>query len=34
VTDYDSAVKLPALTTVAFGAAVALIFFYAPTDAD
>jgi heme exporter protein C len=27
-------VKLPALTTVAFGAAVALIFFYAPTDAD
>ena len=26
--------KLPALTTVAFGAAVALIFFYAPTDAD
>jgi heme exporter protein C len=27
-------VKLPALTTVAFGAAIALIFFYAPTDAD
>jgi heme exporter protein C len=27
-------VKLPALTTVAFGAAVALIFFYVPTDAD
>jgi heme exporter protein C len=27
-------VKLPALTTVALGAAVALIFFYAPTDAD
>ena len=26
--------KLPALTTVAFGAAIALIFFYAPTDAD
>ena len=26
--------KLPALATVAFGAAVALIFFYAPTDAD
>ena len=26
--------KLPALTTVLFGAAVALIFFYAPTDAD
>ena len=26
--------KLSALTTVAFGAAVALIFFYAPTDAD
>ena len=26
--------KLPALTTAAFGAAVALIFFYAPTDAD
>ena len=26
--------KLPALTTVAFGAAVALIFFYAPADAD
>jgi heme exporter protein C len=27
-------VKLPALTTAAFGAAVALIFFYAPTDGD
>jgi heme exporter protein C len=27
-------VKLPALTTAVFGAAVALIFFYAPTDAD
>jgi heme exporter protein C len=27
-------VKLPALTTVLFGAAIALIFFYAPTDAD
>jgi heme exporter protein C len=27
-------VKLPALTTVVLGAAVALIFFYAPTDAD
>jgi heme exporter protein C len=27
-------VKLPALTTALFGAAVALIFFYAPTDAD
>ena len=26
--------KLPALTTAVFGAAVALIFFYAPTDAD
>src|SRR5262249_48923561 len=32
--DYDSAVKLPALTTAVFGAALALIFFYAPTDAD
>jgi heme exporter protein C len=27
-------VKLPALTTVLLGTAVALIFFYAPTDAD
>jgi len=27
-------VKLPALTTVLLGVAVALIFFYAPTDAD
>jgi heme exporter protein C len=27
-------VKLPALTTAAFGAAVALIFFYVPTDSD
>jgi heme exporter protein C len=27
-------VKLPALTTVVLGAAVALIFFYAPTDGD
>jgi heme exporter protein C len=27
-------VKLPALTTVLFAAAVGLIFFYAPTDAD
>jgi heme exporter protein C len=27
-------VKLPALTTVLFAAAVALVFFYAPTDAD
>jgi len=27
-------VKLPALTTVLFGAALALIFFYAPTDAN
>jgi heme exporter protein C len=27
-------VKLPALTTALFGAAVALIFFYAPTDGD
>jgi heme exporter protein C len=27
-------VKLPALTTVLFAAAVALIFFYAPTDGD
>jgi heme exporter protein C len=27
-------VKLPALTTVLFGAAIGLIFFYAPTDAD
>jgi heme exporter protein C len=27
-------VKLPALTTAVLGAAVALIFFYAPTDAD
>jgi heme exporter protein C len=27
-------VKLTALTTVLFGAAIALIFFYAPTDAD
>jgi heme exporter protein C len=27
-------VKLPALTTVVFGAALALIFFYTPTDAD
>jgi heme exporter protein C len=27
-------VKLPALTTGVFGAALALIFFYAPTDAD
>ncbi|HTR34091.1 MAG TPA: cytochrome c biogenesis protein [Gaiellaceae bacterium] len=26
--------KLPALTTVLFGAALALIFFYAPTDAN
>ena len=26
--------KLPALTTAAFGAAVALIFFYVPTDSD
>ena len=26
--------KLPALTTALFGAAVALIFFYAPSDAD
>src|SRR5262249_36537510 len=32
--DYDSAVKLPALTTGAFGAALALIFFYVPTDGD
>jgi heme exporter protein C len=27
-------VKLPALTTVLFAASIALIFFYAPTDAD
>jgi heme exporter protein C len=27
-------VRLPALTTVVFGAALALIFFYAPTDVD
>jgi heme exporter protein C len=27
-------VKLPALTTVLFAAAIALIFFYAPTDGD
>jgi heme exporter protein C len=27
-------VKLPALTTVLFGAAIALVFFYAPTDGD
>jgi len=32
--DYDSRVKLTALTTVLFGAAIGLIFFYAPTDVD
>jgi heme exporter protein C len=31
---YDSGVKLPALTTALMGAALALIFFWVPTDAD